>query len=437
MASQLARNPYLPPLADGNRGADRGSLGPVRDRWSAGPLRRRVECADVRGLHAMSEYQYYEFVAIDEPLSADQQANLRAISTRALITPTSFVNHYEWGDLKADPRRLVERCFDAFLYLANWGTHRLMFRLPAEVLDLSPVAWVEKYLLGDCSTAWTTDGHVVIDLFAEDDDGEYDEEWLDGSGLLTSIVPVRAELMAGDFRLLYLAWLLAVQNREVDEDAVEPPVPAGLGQLSAALRGVAEFLRIDLDLVAVAAERSAPLNADDTLTELPGWLAQLPAQSKDALLQRVARGDGARVRAELLAGCWRAAAPVETGDGSGRSAETLLTESRRRREDAQRVAREHAQRRAEERRRAAERAREDHLSELAGRHDQAWREVVELVERRTAADYDAAAALLYELAEVCRREGTSETFADRVQQFRREQRRKVSFIQRLDRLGVV
>jgi hypothetical protein len=55
----------------------------------------------------MSEYQYYEFVAIDQPLSADEQADLRAISTRALITPTSFVNHYEWGDLKADPRRLV------------------------------------------------------------------------------------------------------------------------------------------------------------------------------------------------------------------------------------------------------------------------------------------------------------------------------------------
>src|SRR3954451_21077599 len=385
----------------------------------------------------MSEYQYYEFAAIDRPLSVEEQAGLRAISTRAQITPTSFVNHYEWGDLKADPRRLVERSFDAFLYLANWGTHWLMFRLPAEVLGASATAGMGQYLVGDCSTAWTADEFVVIDLSAEDADGECNEEWLDGSGLLASIVPVRAELMAGDFRLLYLAWLLAVQNHEVDEDTVEPPVPPGLGRLSAALSAVAESLRVDPDLVAVAAERSAPLNADDTLTKLPGWLAQLPVESKDAFLLRVARGDGARVRAELLAGCRPAAGPVETGDGSGRSAETLLTESRRRREDRQRVAREHAQRRAEERRRTAERARENHLSELAGRQDQAWREVVELVERRTAADYDAAAGLLYQLAELCRREGTSETFADRLQQLRREQRRKISFIQRLDRLGMV
>ncbi len=278
----------------------------------------------------MSEYQYYEFVAIDQPLSADDQADLRAISTRALITRTSFVNHYEWGDLKADPRLLVERYFDAFLYLANWGTHRLMFRLPAEVSGLSATAAVEQYLIGDCSTAWTADGHVVIDLLA-DDDGEDDEEWLDGSGLLASIVPVRAELMAGDLRLLYLAWLLAVQNSQVDEDAVEPPVPPGLGQLSAALSAVTEFLRIDSDLIAVAAERSAQSSIDDTLIELPGWLAQLPAESKDALLLRVTRGDGARVRAELLACCRRAAGSIQAGDVGGRTAEELLAQSRRRR----------------------------------------------------------------------------------------------------------
>ncbi len=50
------------------------------------------------------------------------------MSTRAHITPTSFVNTYEWGSFKGDPRRLVERYFDAFLYLANWGTRELMLR---------------------------------------------------------------------------------------------------------------------------------------------------------------------------------------------------------------------------------------------------------------------------------------------------------------------
>ena len=48
----------------------------------------------------MSEYQYYEFHAIDRPLSEHERRALRACSTLATITSTRFVNHYEWGDLK-------------------------------------------------------------------------------------------------------------------------------------------------------------------------------------------------------------------------------------------------------------------------------------------------------------------------------------------------
>jgi hypothetical protein len=70
----------------------------------------------------VGEYQYYEFVAVDRALDDRQLDQLRALSSRAHITPTSFVNTYEWGNLRGDPRVLMERYFDAFLYLANWGT---------------------------------------------------------------------------------------------------------------------------------------------------------------------------------------------------------------------------------------------------------------------------------------------------------------------------
>jgi hypothetical protein len=69
----------------------------------------------------MSEYQSYEFVALDRPLTADGMAELRAISTRAEITPTRFWNEYHWGDLKADPADLLARYFDVDVYFANWA----------------------------------------------------------------------------------------------------------------------------------------------------------------------------------------------------------------------------------------------------------------------------------------------------------------------------
>lgn len=83
----------------------------------------------------MSEHQYDEFVALDRPLTSKEMSALRAISSRAEITSTRFLNEYHYGDLKADATKLLERYFDAHLYFANWGTHRLMLRVPKERVD--------------------------------------------------------------------------------------------------------------------------------------------------------------------------------------------------------------------------------------------------------------------------------------------------------------
>ena len=114
----------------------------------------------------MSEYQYYEFAAVDRPLGARDLDALRALSTRARITPTSFVNTYQWGNFKGDPRRLVERYFDAFLYLANWGTRELIMRLPARLVDPESA---QRYCSGDAVSAWRTGDHVVVAAVSEDE----------------------------------------------------------------------------------------------------------------------------------------------------------------------------------------------------------------------------------------------------------------------------
>jgi len=67
----------------------------------------------------VSEYQYYEFLAVDRPLTEREMQELRAVSSRAVITPTRFTNHYEWGNFKGDPRAWMERYFDAFLYFGT------------------------------------------------------------------------------------------------------------------------------------------------------------------------------------------------------------------------------------------------------------------------------------------------------------------------------
>jgi len=69
----------------------------------------------------VSEYQYYEFAAIDRPLTTAQMTRLRALSSRASITPTRFCNFYTYGDFKGDPAALMEEYFDVFVYVPNWA----------------------------------------------------------------------------------------------------------------------------------------------------------------------------------------------------------------------------------------------------------------------------------------------------------------------------
>jgi len=84
----------------------------------------------------MSEYQYYEFRAIDRPLTDRQMRELRAISTRAAISRTSFSNHYEYGGLKANPRDLLVKYFDASLYFAHGTYLEIAFRFPKDAVDV-------------------------------------------------------------------------------------------------------------------------------------------------------------------------------------------------------------------------------------------------------------------------------------------------------------
>ncbi|MEU5948547.1 hypothetical protein ABZ793_23710 [Micromonospora sp. NPDC047465] len=374
----------------------------------------------------MSEYQYYEFVAVDRPLTVTQQRDLRALSTRARITSSSFVNDYQWGDLKGDPREWMQRYFDAFLYLANWGTHRIALRLPIAVLDPGTAA---EYCVGDSASSWATRTHVILDLQSEDEDGD---EVYEGDGHLAAILPARAELAAGDRRLLYLSWLLCVQGRELDDDELEPPVPPGLADLSGPLRALVDFLRLDPDLLAVAAETSTPLKDPTPSTAvLSRWVKALPDSEKDDVVLRLLRGDDAHLRSELLAR-FHGTTPSDS-TGGRRMVGELLAAAGQRRLRRQRLTHEREAAERERRERAAAAAREQHLNALAGRQEQAWQRVAAMIETKRPKEYDAAVALMVALKALADRDGDTEVFHQRVRQLRERHARKPSLLDRLDR----
>jgi len=55
----------------------------------------------------VSEYQYYKLERLDGYLDAKARQALRAISSRAEISATSFQVYYTYSDLKAEPFELM------------------------------------------------------------------------------------------------------------------------------------------------------------------------------------------------------------------------------------------------------------------------------------------------------------------------------------------
>ena len=373
----------------------------------------------------MSEYQYYDFKAIDSALTKAEMSALRAISTRAAITTTSFTNHYEWGDLKADPLKLLEKYFDAFVYVANWGTRELHLRLPQELVDFKQL----KSILPSKAARVRSAGQFVIVSFESEVEAD---DWDDGTGWMGSLVSLRSDLLRGDLRCLYLGWLMCAQDEEFSGDALEPPVPAGLRELSAPLDSLIEFLGIDEDLVEVAAAASAPLRAGPSHKELATWIRGLPEKAKDDLIVGALAESGERWRIELLHSFQQESANAAShGAGERRTVKDLLTaaracaDDRARKLDAKRAAEAARQKAKEEADRAL------YLEGLAKREKAVWKQVEAYIQKRQPKDYERAVILLVDLHDLAVRQEDETGFQLTIEELRKTHAAKGAFLRRL------
>ncbi len=380
----------------------------------------------------MSEYQYYEFQAIDRPLTDKAQGILRGYSGHAAITATRFVNSYSYGNFKGDETQWMEKYFDAFLYMANWGTHRLMLRLPTSLL---PMKVARRYCAGDLFSARAAGRHLILDLRSEDEEG--DGDWIeDDNDMLSSLLPVRADLAGGDLRALYIAWLGGAQAGEFDDEEEEPPCPPGLGKLSEALEAFADFLRVDHDLIDAAATASPDLAAIENGT-LRRWVSELSEEQRTDLLARLIGGVETHLQSQVLKqireSCVSEAPVART---KARTVGELLEAAEgqaedRRRQECKREAREKARREREE---AAE--RELRLNVLAKREKEAWRQLDGLIATKHPKKYDEAIVLLRDLRDLCARTGRQAEAMARIARLREEHGNKPSLIKRIRGAGL-
>ena len=334
----------------------------------------------------MSEFQTIHFAAIDKPLGDKQLAYMERQSSRAEVSRWRFDVEYHYSDFRGDAVEMMRRGYDVHLHYANFGIRKLMFRLPlGQPVDAKTF---KRYELEYC-LQWKKDPQGnggVLSIQPESDAGSYHEDYFEFNRITAMLPKIRDGLIAGDSRLLYLGWLAC----NWDEEAVEPPVPAGLKKLSSELQEFVAFYELDEDLLAAAASASPNLSKQaDSPPDYDGWLKKQNAATLRKLMQRVLDGDAVAVRAESLADIREKSGattwPVAEGTRTLAELRELASgkaNARRKREES-----------------AEQRQREKRHEKLRSDPDSAIGDAETLVQTRSTANYVKAAKLLAELGD--------------------------------------
>jgi hypothetical protein len=378
----------------------------------------------------VSEYRYYEFQAIDRPLTPEEQQAVARLSSRVDPHPWRAVFTYSFGGgLRRRAEDLLAEYFDVLLYLANWGSRQLAFRFPKGLVDPEQLRQYNVETLeypSDTITVTTGEEYAILDIQLHEEEGL---GWIEGEGWLGSLVGLRDAILQGDHRVLYMAWLKGLELAyDVDEDAQEPPIPPGLRELTPSLRTFVELFDVNEDLIDAAAQRSASLKAR-ALTEddLRRAIAQLSTEERDGFLLRLAQGEshlslvlnrrlGTLVDADVL----------QHETGPRRTVGELFAEAKDLVEH-----RRAAEAAAAEARRIAE------LEALAQRGDAVWDEVDALIQQGQAKPYDEAVRLLRRLRDLAEYQGRTVAFQKRLNRIHDKYSRRSALMRRLRNTGLL
>lgn len=383
----------------------------------------------------MSEFQLYHFRSIDRPLTGAERKEIGSWSSRTTPTATSATFTFSYRDFPKDEEKVVEKYFDAMLYASNWGTKRLLFRLPKPLANAKVLAayafdgeWSDDYIrLTERDTCY------LLDLYFRNEEGG---TWLEEDSYdLDDLTPLREDILAGDYRALYLLWMrfalgyrLHPDEEEADmqdedmPDRVPPSVPANLSRLTPALQAFIDFFEIDPDLVA-AAQAISP-NTKTAKPDYPGLISQLPEAEQTDWLLRLANGESRLDKAfqKYLQELAPAKKPASKDSPSLLEMKALIhaKEKERQAQEAE----------------AARLAHIEKMKQLAREEASLWKSVDEHLLKATGASYDKAVTTLKDLQDLAEYQGKMPGFKAQMKSLRERYAGRKALIGRLNEAGV-
>jgi hypothetical protein len=181
----------------------------------------------------------------------------------------------------------------------------------------------------------------------------------------------------------------------------------------------ADFLGIDFDLIAAAAELSRDqsqlrISSSEILT----WVSSVPETEKDFLLARIIEDDNSHPEAVLRQRVFseiRAKYPATASSAPRRTPAKILARADAITKDRQRMKREAAERERIRREQEQAEQRRRHLESLRGRETDLWTKANQLIVTKRPRNYDEAISILQDLRELAEKDGASSAFYQRMQ----------------------
>lgn len=385
----------------------------------------------------MSEYQYYDFRRIDKPLTISEREAVADLSSRSYVTSHQATFVYNYGDFHGSVEQLMLKTFDMMLYVANWGTQRLMFRLPKTLIDIKEL---RDYFISDEIEHQQQGDYLMFDLHFNDDDGG-SGDWIEGEGLLDDMLPLREELIQGDYRVLYLAWLKAAEKAMgydgIDAKTQEPTVPAGLDNLSLAQQEYARFIELDEILIATAAKNS-PKREQSSVPEAD--LSLLSIDEKDDFLQRLCSNEAglSTTLNRHLQTLQKSSTPIKKPNENmpqRRYFFDIYEDYEQRFEQEKQAEKQRIDEEIERRQQEEVRLYQRKLDILCGQEKRLWETIYSLVQESIAINYAMAVDHIVDLHHLAQREGDIKIFKQRLSEFMQEYARRPALIRRLNEKG--
>ncbi|MEG3973249.1 hypothetical protein QT970_01345 [Microcoleus sp. herbarium8] len=366
----------------------------------------------------MSEYQYYEFQSVDRRLTQSEQEALSQLSSRAQISSSRAIFVYNYGDFPGQEKQVLIKYFDAMFYIANWGSLQLMFRFPKGLIDIE---LMRQYCVEDIVEVSEINNFVILEISINEEGGF--DGWIEGEGNLSSLIGLRQEILQGDYRLLYLAWLKGItyldefdedederddddekdDDENDDREGLEPPVPPNFGKLSSSLQAFIDIFEVDEHLLKTAISASV---TKDSIPEssIKKAIKKLERSEVDTFLLRLLKGES-NLSIELgkkLSGMIEVR--QEQNPGKRTIRQLLASAKKEEKKEEYRIEQE------------AKAARIRELEALAKRETAAWEEIDALIQKGTSNSYDQVVPLLLKLRDLADYQKQQIKFLTRLQE---------------------